>query len=211
MTTLFIVWLFSHALYAHYFIFGALLLSGLNIPFSEDLLIIGSALLASVIVPQNVYLIYLWVFLGCFFSDPLSYFLGRIMGVKLLKYKWFKKTLPDARLKKVTSFLQKYGFWTFLVGRFVPFGIRNCLFLTAGIGKMPFSRFALTDLFASLLSSSSLFFLAYTFGKSYQALIYHFLETFHLVVFGLLLVGLSLGFWLYKKRKKNAEKAPLSN
>ena len=47
------------------------------------------------------------------------------------------------RVAKVASFYQKYGVWTLVVGRFIPFGVRNALFLTAGIGKMSPVRFAI--------------------------------------------------------------------
>ena len=95
MSTLLIIFLFKHAAIAHYVIFIALLLAGLNIPFSEDMLIIGSALIASIMLPQNVFIIYFWLFLGCFFSDVISYALGRRFGPKLGKYKWFKKNLSE--------------------------------------------------------------------------------------------------------------------
>lgn len=201
MTTLLIIYLFKHAFYAHYLIFGALLLAGLNIPFSEDLLIVGSALIASLVVPQNVFLIYFWLFLGCYLSDVTAYFLGRFFGPKLSKFKWFKKNMSEKRLSKINHFLGKYGFLTFFVGRLIPFGVRNCLFLTVGMGKMKFARFAIIDVFATLLSSGGLFYLTYTFGKNYKN-IYNTLELFNIIVFSFLAIGVAAGIWFYKKRKK---------
>ncbi len=203
MTTLLIIYLFKHAVYAHYLIFGALLLAGLNIPFSEDLLIVGSALIASIVVPQNVFLIYIWLFLGCYLSDVIAYFMGRTFGPKLWKYKWFKKNLSEKRLKKMSHFIEKYGFLTFFVGRLIPFGIRNCLFLTVGMSKMKFSKFAITDAFASLFSSGALFYLTYTFGKNYKN-IYNALELVNIGFFSVLVVGAAFGFWFYKRRKKQS-------
>ncbi len=152
MTTLLLIYLFKHAAYAHFLIFTALLLAGLNVPFSEDLLIVGGALIASIVVPANVAKIYFWLFAGCFLSDVISYVLGRTLGPKLWKYKWFRKNMTQKRLTKIEHFLEKYGFLTFFAGRLIPFGVRNCIFLTTGLSKMPFFRFALTDAFASLFS-----------------------------------------------------------
>jgi len=99
--------------------------------------------------------------------------------------------------------LKKYGFFTFFVGRLIPFGVRNCLFLTVGMSKMKFTRFAITDAFASLFSSGGLFYLTYTFGKNYKN-IYNALELVNIGFFSVLVIGAGLGFWIYKRRKKQS-------
>ncbi len=203
MTTILIIYLFKHAAFTHYIIFSALLLAGFNFPLSEDLLIVGSALIASIIMPQNVFLIYTWLFMGCFLSDVISYLLGRFLGPKLWKYRWFRKNLTEKKLAKAEHFLEKYGFFTFFIGRLIPFGVRNCLFLTVGLSKMPFTRFAITDVFASLFSSGLLFYLAYTFGKNYKD-VYNTLEFINIALFAIFILVVSGAVWFYKKRKKQS-------
>ena len=39
------------------------------------------------------------------------------------------------------GFYKKYGALTLVIGRFIPFGVRNAIFLTSGISKMPFAKF----------------------------------------------------------------------
>ena len=82
METLF-EFIVSHAAHAHWIVFGALMLAGFNVPISEDLMIIVSALLAATVVPENTEKLFLAVFLGCYLSDWVSYWIGRTLGRRL--------------------------------------------------------------------------------------------------------------------------------
>jgi membrane protein DedA with SNARE-associated domain len=104
----------------------------------------------------------------------------------------------------VQQYYKKYGFWTLLIGRFIPFGVRNCLFLTAGMGKMHFGKFILSDGIACLCSNLALFSLAYTLSRHYNELM-ELLKTFNLAIFiGFLVTGIAI-FW-YKKRNSNRKR-----
>jgi membrane-associated protein len=56
----------GHAHNAHWYIFIALILAGFNIPFSADLLILLAAILAATIVPENAWLLFGSVLIGCY-------------------------------------------------------------------------------------------------------------------------------------------------
>jgi membrane protein DedA with SNARE-associated domain len=192
----------EHAHNAHYIAFAALMLAGLSLPISEDLLIIICAVIASTVIPENTIKIFIWIFFGCYLSDVLVFWIGRSLSNKLLKYKWFKKIVPQKKLDWAQIYYQKHGFKTLLLGRFIPFGIRNCLFLTAGMSKMSFTKFLISDGIACILTSTLLFFTTFHLGKNYDVVI-HWIKTFHLLVivllFALVIAGL---FWFYKKRQK---------
>lgn len=196
--------LFSHAPHAHWLIFGALMLAGLNIPISEDLMIILSATLAATIVPENTAKLFVAVFLGCYISDWVCYWIGRRFGPNLWKWRWFAKTIQSKRLDQVQQYYAKYGFWTLLIGRFIPFGVRNCLFLTAGMGRMHFGKFLLSDGIACISSNAALFSLAYTLSRHYDELL-EALKTFNIFLFSFFVVtGITI-FW-YKKHKKTQKR-----
>lgn len=192
--------IFEHAQYAHWIVFGALMLAGINIPISEDLMIILSAVLAATVVPENLTKLFIGVFLGCYLSDWVSYWLGRTLGRRLWEIKWLSKTLKKEKLIQIQHYYDRYGFWTLLVGRFIPFGVRNCLFLTAGMGKMPFFRFIVSDGIACLASNSTLFFIAYSLGKNYESL-FGQLKILNIAIFLAFLMALIALFW-YKRNKK---------
>jgi membrane protein DedA with SNARE-associated domain len=197
-----IQFIFEHAQYAHWIVFGALMLAGLNIPISEDLMIIFSAVLAATVIPENTYKLFAGVFLGCYISDWVCYWIGRHFGPKLWNIKWFARTFDQKKIDTVHQYYAKYGFLTLLVGRFIPFGVRNGLFLTAGLGKMPFGKFLLSDGIACLLSNTLLFSLAYTVGKNYEALLSS-LKTLNIFLFTAFVVAIIAFVW-YKHKKKAA-------
>lgn len=194
--------IFEHAQYAHWIIFGALMLAGLNVPISEDLMIIFSAVLAATVIPENTAKLFAAVFLGAYISDWACYWIGRHFGPKLWKISWFAKTFDPKKIDRLHHYYAKYGFLTLLIGRFIPFGVRNGLFLTAGLGKMHFGKFLLSDGIACLLSNVALFSLAYAVGKNYASLL-SAVKTFNIFLFAAFTISI-IGFIWYKRRKKAA-------
>lgn len=197
-----IQFIFDNAQHAHWIVFGALMLAGLNVPISEDVMIIFSAVLAATVVPENVYKLFAAVFLGCYLSDWVCYWIGRHFGPKLWNVKWFAKTFDRKRIDQVQGYYAKYGFLTLVVGRFIPFGVRNGLFLTAGLGKMHFGKFILSDGIACLFSNTVLFSLAYMVGRNYESLLFT-LKTLNIFLFSAFVVSIIAFIW-YKRRKKAA-------
>lgn len=192
--------LFEHAPFAHYYFFGLLMLAGINVPISEDLLMILGGVISATMVPQNTMKIFIALFLGAYISDWVAYGIGRVIGPKVFRSKWFGKLAKKDRPARIGAFYKKYGAIVLLIGRFIPFGVRNALFITAGMGKMPFLRFLIFDGIACILSNSTLFFLAYQFGKNYQ-IILEKLKAFNLILFAIFLIAVIGTIW-YKKAKK---------
>ena len=182
--------------YAHLIIFGSLLLAGLNIPVSEDAMLFIAAVLAS---SHEEYLtrLFIGVYLGAYFSDLICYSLGRVFGPKLFEIKFFANMVPPERIDKIHTFYEKYGIRTLIIGRFIPFGVRNGLFLTAGLGKMDVVKFALSDLLACTISTVFFFTLYYHYGSS----VIEFVKEANIFVFGIAAGGIA--YYFYQKRKKN--------
>jgi len=63
-------------------------------------------------------------------------------------------------------FLDKYGIFTFIVGRFIPFGVRNTMFFSAGFFQLKFKLFIVYDIVAAMISVNTLFFITYRFGEA---------------------------------------------
>ena len=195
----------QHAQYAHYIIFCALILAGFNVPISEDLMLIISGVLASTVVPENTVQLFLGVFLGAYLSDWIAYWIGRKLGPKLWDIRWFASFVKKERLEQVGKYYEKHGIWTLIIGRFIPFGVRNCLFVTAGMGKMPFVKFIICDGIACLISNTTLFSLAYVLGKHYEIL-FEYLKVFNIIVFSAFAVAVLTAIWYYGFKKKSLAK-----
>ena len=195
-----IAWITQHAEHAHWFIFGAILLAGFNIPISADVLIVGAAVLAATLMPEHVWHLYLAIFLGCYFSAWIAYWFGRLVGKKFCRFRWFQHLFPAHRIEKIQRFYSRHGLWTLIVGRFIPFGVRNCIFMSSGISHVPFHRFALQDLPACLIWSSLMFYLFFSLGKNFQTLMNH-LKIVNVIIFLIFSMTLIILLW-YKRRKK---------
>lgn len=189
-----------HAHNAHWYVFIAIILAGFNIPFSIDILVLLSAILAATIIPENTYLLFFSILTGCYLSAMCAYWMGRLLGSTLSKKKFFAKLFNPERLGKIKRFYEKYGLWTLVIGRFIPFGVRNCIFMSSGVSKLHFGKFILMDAFACALWCSSAFYLFYTLGQNYEV-VWHYLKAFNLLIFAAFSVTV-IGFIWYKRRKR---------
>ena len=195
----FLNWIQSHAHHAHWFIFIATLLAGMHIPISIDLLMIISAALAATVVPSHMFHLFFAMFLGCLFSAWIAYWTGRLLGPILLKWPFFSKLLSPKRIKKMQEFYEKRGHFAWIIGRFIPFGVRNALFTTSGLTRVPFHKFAFWEAIACGLWSIVTFSLYYILGKNIDVL-YNQVKMVNLLIFILFSLAL-IGFIWYKKRK----------
>ena len=147
--------------------FFGLLLAALSVPISEDLIIISGALLSHEdpgLLLYNLLAIYCGVIAGDFFA----YWIGTRAGSGAAKTSFFTRLIPEKVLKKMHYFMDKYGIFTFIVGRFIPFGVRNSLFFSAGFFRLRFKLFVVYDIVAAMISVNTLFFLVYHFGETIQ-------------------------------------------
>ncbi len=144
--------------------FFLLLLAGLNLPVSEDAVVILSAGVAftdeSLIVPNWIAL-----YLGIFISDIMVYWMGVFISKGLFQVKKIRKKLTPQKVRLVAKTLDDYGFRTFILCRFIPFGVRNTLWLCSGIVALPFRKFILYDSIAALISCSTLYNLVLFLGN----------------------------------------------
>lgn len=189
----------QHSAFAPYCIFLLFLLAGMNIPISIDLLVIISSIIAVKLLPQKIFYLFLSCFCGCYFSGWVAYWIGRIAGGKLLKTSLGQKLFPEKKLKKLLSFYNRYGFFTLLVGRFIPFGVRNGIFMSSGASRASFKTFALRDIIPCLLWSSVTFFSFYKLADSYDLLV-KYLKIINITIFSTFAVAVIL-FICYKRVK----------
>lgn len=184
---------------AHFYIFGLFLLAGFNIPVSEDLLIVSGAIISVNFAPHNATVLFLACYMGAYLSDIICYFVGRRLGPRIISVKPFSKLINRKRLDTIAGFYAKYGIWALFFGRFIPFGVRNALFMSAGISKMNFGKFALVDLVSCTITTLILFSLGRSFAENYEVLFDHIARSKWFI--GGLAALVVLFLW-YLRRKK---------
>lgn len=184
---------------APFIIGGALLLAGFNLPVSEDLMIFISAILAAK-NPDYLFPLYAGLFAGAYLSDLIAYGLGRYLGPQLFKIKFFASMVTQERLDQVSHYFNKYGIGVLIVGRFIPFGVRNALFISSGLSKASFPKFAFADFVATIISVSTYFYLYYSFGETMIAIV----KKGNVIIFSVFILAV-LGIWVKKREKKDHE------
>jgi len=58
----------AHADFAPWYLFGAILLAGFNLPVSIDILLVAAALLAATALPEKMWHLFAAVSIGCYLS-----------------------------------------------------------------------------------------------------------------------------------------------
>jgi membrane protein DedA with SNARE-associated domain len=164
--------------------FIALLLAGLNIPISEDLVIITGALICQG-KPEMLIPTFAAIYAGVAISDYFPYLLGKYIRKGTIKVNLLTRLFSPKKIIKIHRYLDRYGIFAFIVGRFIPFGVRNTMFMTSGLFGLKLRRFAIYDTTAAIISVSTLFFLAYNFGEAIE-------KPFHAVGIVLFVLLLSL-------------------
>lgn len=185
-------------------IFVMMYASSFGLPLPEEIIIISAGIVAHIashphLYPPpegvgpgvNLYFTAGLCFLAVFTSDLLIYFLGRLFGPKLLERRWFRRMIGPGLLKKVMTWMRRYGFWASGIFRFTP-GLRFPGHLTCGMTKVPVWKFIMVDGGAALLTVPSQILLVGLYGET----VVQYFKDFKLIVFTLL--GIFLLFFAYR-------------
>ncbi|MFZ4772370.1 MAG: DedA family protein [Chlamydiia bacterium] len=153
----------QHPDFAPLFVFFCIALSSFTFVVSLDLLILTGALSGAYFNSFTPF--FIACFLGTFFCGQTDYWIGRILGERMLRFPRIAKALPPEKLIQMQGFFDRYGAITFIVGRFIPFGFRLVMFLGAGLFKFRYRTFVLADLIASFIWTGCMFSLFFYFGQ----------------------------------------------
>jgi len=88
---------------------------------------------------------------GIVVADSILYGFGALFGGNLEKRKFLKKVFPPGKVRKARESFQCYSYRFLFLARYL-YGLRPVVFFSAGAAKMPFGRFVVVDLLASLVN-----------------------------------------------------------
>lgn len=195
----------ENAFYAQWIIFGLILLAGLNVPVSLDLLFMTGGAITGTCLDQPIWSVYLLLFIASCFAAWESYWIGRLLGPKLYKIRWLRHFLSPEKTERLHHYYEKFGVFTFIVGCCIPGGVRNALFMTSGLGKMPFLTFIWRHAVGVFFPSIILFAIGHYFGSNHEKII-HFVQTYDTIIIGLIVLA-ALSFmgvkWIKKQKQQN--------
>ena len=184
--------------------FTLLMLAALNIPISEDIvMIVSGAMAAATSTLEYTIVVIIACFLGAYLGDIMAYCIGRFPLSKIVAKKdnmgFIGKLISVEKLEKAEKYFATYGKKTLFFARFIPFGVRNITFMASGLLKMRLRTFMIIDVMALLLCMSITFSLGYIFSSNFEK-IFPYLNKYKLFI--LLGVISVITFILLKKTIK---------
>lgn len=150
-------------------VFVVLLLASLGVPIPEEMPIIAAAVLA------HEGLARWWLALpvclvGVLSGDVILYWAGHHWGERILAWRPVRLVLTPDLEERLKSAYRRHAIKTIVTARHVV-GLRAAAFLTAGIARVPFGRFLLTDAVAAVIGVPITFGLAYFFTDQLEAVL----------------------------------------
>lgn len=113
----------------------------------------------------DISLVLILLFLAAVLGDNCNYFIGRKLGLKVLKWKFKGKVLVKQKyLDDTHAFFDKYGPKAIILARFVPI-VRTFTPFVAGIAEMKYRTFFLYDLLGGFIWIFSLTIAGYLLGE----------------------------------------------
>ncbi len=158
-----ISWLVEYGPIALFFLL-ALEIIALPIP-GEPLMVITGIFLANGDLPLITTCTSAYI--GAVLGISISYFLGRSAGSYLVVNYGGRLGLTTARLSRVTSWFNRFGKWTLMIGYFVP-GIRHFTGFTAGMTQLNYNQFMLYAYIGALAWVSTFLSLGYFLGEYFD-------------------------------------------
>lgn len=182
-------------------VFALLLLAGLAMPISADLVLLTCGYIAfkggariEILIPCAL--------AGILLSDTIMFQLGKKYGLSLARLWPLKKVMTPERIDRARAGFQEQGYRVVFAARFMP-GIRTAFMFTSGLMRLSYPRFIAHDLAgAAIVVPLTLLSVAWVAGNL-DALSPVLKQIQWLV---LTLVGIfSLAVWRRKRSKKMRE------
>jgi len=102
----------------------------------DSLLFIAGALAAAGML--NIWILLVTLILAAILGDTLNYWIGYTFEMKVLSWKY--SPVKQEHLDETQKYFEKYGGFTIVIARFMPF-IRTFAPFLAGVGRMRYSWF----------------------------------------------------------------------
>lgn len=184
-------------------LFVLLVLGGIGFPFPED----GTLILCGFLLSQQVahpVPALVMVYLGLLCADTIVYHIGKKYGRLIVTHRRFRRFLSSEKFAELEKQFDQKGALFILIGRHV-FGLRIQIFLVAGIMRMQYLKFVLSDAVSALFTLSVMVGIGYLGGNSWQILRKDFSRIEHIIVL-VLLTGVTIYLLVkyFRARKVNS-------
>ncbi|MFZ7174242.1 DedA family protein [[Pasteurella] aerogenes] len=186
--------------YGYFAVFFVLVICGFGVPIPEDITLVSGGVISGLGYANPHTMLVVSMF-GVLIGDSTMYWLGRIYGTKILRFRPIRKMLTLKRLKSVREKFDKYGNRVLFSARFLP-GLRAPIYMISGITRrVSFTRFILIDFLAAIISVPIWVYLGY-FGASNLDWLHEQIKRGQTVIYVFVALLAIFLFWKWKQSKK---------
>lgn len=149
----------------------------------------------------NVFLVIGLLILAAILGDTVNYWVGKSLGLKVLKWEIGKRQLVNqAYIDKTHAYFEKHGPKAIIIARFAPI-IRTFAPFVAGVGTMNYSKFISYNIIGGVIWVTSLTLLGFFFGEI--PFVKEHFEKFVLGIIFISVLPMIIEFFKYRFTKKN--------
>lgn len=192
--------------YGYWAVLFVLIICGFGVPIPEDITLVSGGIIAG-LYPENVnvHIMLVVSMFGVLIGDSIMYWLGRIYGVKILRFRPMRRVLTLQRLRTVRDKFDRYGNRVLFVARFLP-GLRAPIYMVSGITRrVSFVRFLFLDFCAAIISVPVWVYLG-EHGANNREWLAEQIKTGQSGIYVIIcLIALFVGWKIYKARKSPEE------
>ena len=153
----------------------------------------------------NIWISFFGLVVATYMGGIVGYLFGKRVGPQIF-YKKGSLFFDPKNLERTRVFYEKYGKWTIVLSRFVPFA-RTFAPILAGVGEMEFKTFLKFSILGSVFWPAVGLSVGYFFGRYIPSIHKYVLPV---VGFAFLLTLVPIFFGMYKEwRKRKANKTIL--
>ena len=182
-------------------LFILLTLGAFGFPFPEDttLILCGFLIATHVVMAAPALLV---VYTGLLLADIILFSFGKKYGGMIVTHKKFRKIISPEKLSVLKKKFDKWGVLFIIFGRHIIV-LRAQLLITAGVMRMPVSKFLITDAITIPVTMLIMVGIGYIGGNSLQIIKRDITRIEHLVI--LLIIFLLVLYLLIKFFKSRRE------
>lgn len=186
-----------------------LTLTGIGLPVPEEVPIIAAGVASRAQALQWYYALPSCL-VGALLGDSLMYAIGYFFGEKVLKeHPVWAGFLTAEREQKIEALIKKHGIKAFFLARFLV-GLRSPFYLTAGILRVPYKWFLLSDFICASIVITFFFGLSYAFGARIGAFVQSAERGLTIVVVSATVLAVAGFLWFRRRQMKKLDRDPES-
>lgn len=126
----------------------------------DSMLFVAGALAGAGLL--NIEILIVSLIIAAVIGDTVNYWIGHSIGMKVLDWKWC--FVKKEHLEETHRYFEKYGGFTIVIARFVPF-IRTFAPFLAGVGNMSYRWFITYNIAGAIMWVTLFSLIGYFFGS----------------------------------------------